>query len=668
MGVPAGLLVTYSVLAGGFFGWAADRLGVGGSVGDGMRFLDGLVPGSGGATDQILQLPGKEVFGGAVKDWGNTNSRLIAQLGATNDRTVEKLLQGLDRISTTITGKLDTLADALGTTVQNLDESLAKNIQRLDDSLTTQTGRLDTVFQKQTKMFVFLGRIIITVLVLGALIQTLLRLASARASVPAPQQRSALIAVGSISAVALAVVWLWPDPSGLKTLEGNYRRSYIRALDVEDFQRAAFNASQLNILAPDNAIYRAWDLKSQGLREFFYRPTVMLSDDQFNELFAQFAEADDYVKDVTKNPDADIVALRTLAESARNHRVSDYVIESISTEKANALYSALPDGTPVVKSIREEIVKHQARLRTMNVPPDLLSLALLTGDVPASQRSGREALVEEYRRVYSETPKPPAKEAPAAQSTADDTDTLSLGSVAALGRTLDDQGAIASFYHRLTAQYYSFLTATANSKRAGATAQDQKAPVESFCSFFEFYRDWFNSNVRPRSQDITFIANYLSGPFMIVNRAAALRPTPASTCNRVSDTEMQQLSTQVDLLIKPLEGNVVRTGQNGAKLLRATAELVAQQQTKAFAEFEKYVAALATFPSLDALPPGEAKYTQPIKDIVQASAILGIYAPSKSGEGYVPVIWQLHEVASPKGYLSDTEWQQAALAYLDSRI
>jgi hypothetical protein len=366
----------------GLFGGISKALGIGGDVGKAMNFADGLLPGGGGVTDDILGAPAKAAFGKAIQDWQAANEKSIKTLGETNDRTVDKLLAGLNSLRNDVSFDIDKLSDSLATTVASLDESLDRNITALDSNLTGQTSRLDTIFEKQTNTFFFLGRVFLTVLICGGCFFGLYLIAASLQNFVSykkafEEKRVPLTAMFILGISGLILTWIWPDPAKLGELQEQYAGSYSKALEFEDFPQAYASAAQLVVINQANKSYRGNEIKARAFRDFFMRPTGILDDQRLSTLFGMLAQADEYHKAYAGVSDPDIMSLYSLIGSIRADNPGAVMSSAIATSEAYRLYNEGGNADEVrLPALKAQTEHALIKLRAISLPSEFVDVAI----------------------------------------------------------------------------------------------------------------------------------------------------------------------------------------------------------------------------------------------------------------------------------------------------
>lgn len=666
----------------GLFGSIGNALGISGDVGKGLGFVDGFLPGGGGPTDSILGAPGKAAFGEAINKWSDANDKSIAKLGETNDRTVTKLLQGLEGVSTTLqaalTSTVEDLDAALSTSVAALDESLEKNVEKLDNSLTDQTQRLDTVFQKQTSTFFFLGRVLLTVAIFAGLVYAAYKIALAAPDINSFRQifikrRIGVISSLGITTIALAVTWLVPDPGRLKQLEERYTNTYSRSLRIEDFANAQYSASQLTILRPDSALYRAWNLKSAALRDLVLRPTLLTSEEKVNGLYVRLGQVNAYRQEIKLPPDADVIFTVALIDAVKAKTELDHAAAALAMTYAGELAAKQRDDKSLniehFERLSNEIVTH---MRRATVPIELLKEAT-QGKPLVSLDQEESVLYEDGRLAFTKTyeafalarsgasEKSAMKKSPALP--------LSSSSFTEIANTVRQKLVLRIFYRNLTAKYYLYLDALAKANAPGASVEMQNSATTAYCSLNVFYKQWFDDNYAKYGGSLSFTSNLLTGPFVILQRAIALNKTP-NACAAIPDGAIASQANIVDRWLVPLTTLKMQQTGKGAVLLKTAAKVNSDRQNAALIEYEKAFALLKDVQDTNIAQIGDqavrSQKASAVVDLAELSAILGIF--TETDGKLVPAVFALKTKYQTKGVVDDERWRRAYQAFLECRF
>jgi hypothetical protein len=669
-------------VSAGLFGSIGNALGISGDIGKGLSFADGFLPGGGGPTDSILGAPAKATFGEAINKWSDANDKSIGKLGETNDRTVAKLLQGLEAVSTTLqatlTSTVEDLDAALSTSVAALDESLEKNVEKLDNSLTDQTQRLDTVFQKQISTFFFLGRVLLTVAIFSGLIYSAYKIALAAPDINSfgqifVKRRVGVISSLIITAVALAVAWLVPDPGRLKQLEERYTKTYGRSLRIEDFANAQYSASQLTILRPDSALYRAWNLKSAALRDLVLRPTMLTSEEKVNGLYVRLGQVNAYRQEIKLPPDADVIFTVALIDAVKAKTELDHAAAALAMTYARDLAAKQRDDESLsiehFEQLSNDIVAHMRRvaipielLRDATQGKPLVSLDQLEA---ALYEDGRLAFIKNYEAfalVASGGPEKRAMKTSPALS-------LSSSSFTEIANTVRQKLVIRLFYRNLTAKYYLYLDALAKANAPGAAVEMQHRAITAYCSLNVFYSQWFDENYAKHGGSLSFTSNLLTGPFVILQRAISLNKTP-NACAAIPDASIAAQANIVDRWLVPLTTLKMQQVGKGAVLLKTAAKVNFERQNGAFAEYEKAFAVLKDIqdPNIAQIGDQAAKLqkAEAVVNLAELSAILGIFVEIEGN--MTPAVLALKKKYQTNGVVDDERWRRAYQAFLECRF
>jgi hypothetical protein len=681
---PVLLVVLISVptaASAGLFGSIGSALGIGGDVGNALNFADGLLPGGGGPTDEILGAPGKAAFGEAINKWSEANEKSIKKLGETNDRTVAKLLQGLDGVVNALQAGLasdiDAIDASLSSSIATLDDSLEKNIEKLDNSLTDQTQRLDTVFQKQTSTFFFLGRVLLTVIILGGLVFSAFRTILDSPDMQSlghlfAKRRGSVMSVFFVAAVALGVTWLVPDPGRLTTLENRFSSTYDRSIRLEDFTNAQQSASQLTVLRPDSSKYRSWNIKAAALRDLVLRPTILGSEDRVNSLYVRLGQVNEYRKEDSLGEDPDVLATYALIGGLKAKRELDYVAISIAFRHALDVGLKSNSSPHYIAHLVQLSRSTAEQLRLVSTPLEMLRFALMQhtgGGAPDSpvRKVGREALVAQYAEFIAQQPSAPGG-ADAGISPA-----TSLSSFTELFNTLRQKLLIRSFYQKLTAKYFAYLYSLARAAAPGTSAQTsaqaQLEVLTAYCNMNFYYRDWAAENYPRYGHSLSFVANLLSGPFVIISRAQALNKIP-NACQGYSDADMKIKADIIAQWLTPLTALKMQQTGKGATLLKASAKLTSETQNAALNYYESSFSTLKDIQdvNINSLtdPAVNATKSEAIISLAELSAILGIYA--EQGNEVIPAVFFFKKTYKTGESVSEDRWRRATLAFLEGRF
>jgi hypothetical protein len=674
--LPALLVLLISVplmASAGLFGAVGSALGISGDVGKALDFADGLLPGGGGPTDAILGAPANAAFGGAINKWSEANEKSISKLGETNDRTVAKLLTGLQTLQAGLESDIEAIDAALSTSIATLDDSLDKNIEKLDNSLTDQTQRLDTVFQKLTSTFFFLGRVLLTVIILGGLVYSAFKTILSTPDIQSlghlvTKRRGTVIAVALVAGIALGLTWLVPDPGRLTTLENRFASTYDRSIRLEDFTNAQQSASQLTVLRPDSSKYRSWNIKAAALRDLVLRPTILGSDDRVNSLYVRLGQVNEYRKEDELGEDPDVLATYALIGGLKAKRELDYVASSIAFQHALEVGEKSISSPHYIAQLVSLSRATTEQLRLVPLPPDMLKFALggpLGGAAEsAAQKAGREALAAQYAAFVA---RQPSKAVEASTGTSPAT---SLSSMTELFNTLHQKLVVRAFYQKLTAKYFTYLYALAGAAAPGASVQAQNEVITAYCTLNLYYRDWTSANYRRYGQSLSFVSNFLSGPYVILARAQTLNKTP-NACHGYTDSDIKARSDVVAQWLTPLTIKQMQQTGKGAILLRAAAKLTAASQNAALDYYETSFAALKDIQdtNVSSLSDPEARATKSkaVIALAELSAVLGIFAESEGGP--VPAVFFLKNIyRTSSDVVPEEQWRQAVLAFLEGRF
>ncbi len=649
------VLVLAAPATAGLFGSVGRALGIGGDVGKALDFVDGLSPGAGGATDSILGAPANAAFGTAINKWSDANDKTIDKLGVTNDRTVAKLIQGLEGVQAAISADVDSLNYAITAAVSSLDDALDKNIEKLDNSLTDQTQRLDTVFQKQVSTFFVLGRVLITVAIVGGFVFAVNRLiltASSGGGIGHQIRvhlKPIFIAV-AFSALSILLTWLLPDPSRIAKIEDAYKKTYQRALRFEDFANAHTSAAQLLVLKPESSEYRAWTLKASAMRDLLLRPTTLLQEDKISSVYLKLGQVNYYRKDAGLAEDGDVAAVYGLSEGIRAKREIDYIAATISMLHARDLLLKDGDRPDQILDIKRATEEAAAQLISLSLPMDMLKFATQGLRMQSEfSEDARDSLVSTYEKAIGQSISyiPPNK---AHISTA------SPASVRELGETLRQKLILRAFYRNLTAKYFSFLEAHLRAKTAGASAEASSDATAAFCALQRYYRDWHSENYRAYGANTAFVSGLLSGPFVLLARSHVLQGG-GNACKAPLDE--LAVKTQIDITtqwVTPLTTVKLPSTSKGAALLKNAAKAVQDRQNESFAEFEKAFLALK-----DSTPEDRAKVALRAAEM---AAVLGLYIEKNGFQ--IPAVHHLRVIYGTAASIE--EWRAASRAFLESRL
>lgn len=290
-------LVMAPIGATAFLGGVVRDLGsrIGGDAGRVVSRAGGLLPGGGGAADQVLGFPSQAMFGGAIRDWENANARSIDRLKGHLDSNIVSLGSALDSNLTTfdailaknlaetntiIENNLTTLDRVLVATTRNLDQTLTDAIAKLDASLDKQVGSLDTL---STKTAVSLERIARNIIIfLGFLVAltalTYVNIYHRIKNASKTQKYGAYGAILAALAVLIIGSFFLPAQQDERKLASSLQQAYERSLGALDFRRANYLAAQLRILDSTNDRYHGMSLKAQIMRDLLLKPNMLLED------------------------------------------------------------------------------------------------------------------------------------------------------------------------------------------------------------------------------------------------------------------------------------------------------------------------------------------------------------------------------------------------------
>lgn len=669
-------------VSAGLLGSIGNALGIGGDVGKGIGFVDGFLPGGGGPIDSILGAPGKALFGEAINKWSDANQKSIATLGETNDRTVVKLLVGLESVSTslqaTLTSTVEDLDAALSTSVAALDESLEKNVEKLDNSLTDQTQRLDTVFEKQTSTFFFLGRVLSTVAIFAGLVYAAYKIALAAPDIDSFRQifikrRIGVISSICITAIALVVTWIVPDPGRLKQLEQRYTNTYSRSLRLEDFANAQYSASQLSILRPDSALYRAWNLKSAAFRDLVLRPTLITSEEKINGLYVRLGQVNAYRQEIKLPPDADVMFTASLIDSVKAKTELDYAAAALAMTYAGELAVKQRDDQSLniehFEKLSSDLVIH---MRQTTVPIELLKEATQGKPLVALEPEGRAqyednqlAFIKMYKAFVQANDNTPENRAMKISPSV----SLSSSSFTEIANTVRQKLILRLFYRNLTAKYYLYLEALAKASAPGVSAETQNGATTAYCSLNFFYKKWVEDNYPKYGGSLSFTSKLLTGPFVILQRAIALNKTP-NACTAFPDAAIAAQANIVDRWLIPLTTLKMQQTGKGAVLLKTAAKVNSEQQNAALAEYEKAFALLKDVQDFNIAQIGDSavrlQKAEVVVNVAELSAILGIFTESEGK--LIPAVLNLKTKYQTKGVMDDERWRRAYQAFLECRF
>lgn len=629
-------------------------------MGKAMSFADGLLPGGGGVTDDILGAPAKATFGKAIQDWQAANEKSIKMLGETNDRTVDKLLTGLNALRADVSFDIDKLSDSLANTVASLDESLDRNITSLDSNLTGQTSRLDTIFEKQTNTFFFLGRVFLTVLICGGCFFGLYQVAASLQNFVSykrafQEKKVPLTAIFFLGLGGLILTWVWPDPAKLGELEDQYSGSYAKALEFEDFPQAYTSAAQLVVIDQSNKSYRGNEIKARAFRDFFLRPTGILDDQRLGTLFGMLAQADEYHKEYADVSDPDIMSLYALIGSIRADNPGAVMSSAVATAEAYRLYNEKGNADEVhLPALKVQTAHALLKLRKISLPPEFVDIAI-TGSMP-NYSENEQAFIDQYKKFLAiELPREVLREK--------DHGLGSVSSVSQFGSLLDNQLTVRRFYAELTAQYTRYLISQSIARAPGGSSEQAGVATKNYCKIFEFYRDWYNNNFDKFSEDPTFVANYLEGPFLILSRATAVYGDSSSACTKLSAADIAKFGDQVNLWTNSLQNHLGQNKKVGVNLMKSAANASAVFQLAALAEFEK-----TTLDAGSLLISGAASDTpsqEKLLDLVEKSAMLGFYS-FDADNNVVPMPYGLYRMFGTTGLSTKTLWRTNFIRFLQS--
>lgn len=666
------VLCSLPASAGGLFSSVGNALGIGGDARKALDVADGLLPGAGGATDQILGAPGKAVFGDAIKKLGETNDKSIAKLGETNDRTVQKLLDGLGQVQAALQMDIQTIDATLSTAIQSLDDTLSRSIDALNNSLTDQTLRLDTVFEKQTSSFYLFGRILLSVVIVGGLVLTAYKVVLNSPSMSKLQhliaeRKSSVFVAIAIGVIALAATWLVPDPGRLRKLEGNYVNAYSRSLHVEDYTGAETAASQLTVLRPDSALYRSLELKATAFRQLILRPTLLDSEDRILNLYVQMGQVNEYRKEGGSTEDPDIAAAYGVITGLRARREFDYTGAAIAFQHALDLVGADPSRQSTEDANLQEIATvFNARLRELALPVDMFEFVIQEpsdANVSSAIRMSaqtKQAFLDQYSKSLEASPQ---SVAPAKQPF----ESYPVNSFAELSETLNQRISIKSFYRNLTARYNAYLDALVASKAAGASAQKANEATNRYCELQGYYNQWYKEHAA-YGGSLTFVSNLLAGPYLIVSRTQALNKTP-NACSALPDAAISQQADVAGQWLGTLISMRLARDGKGALLLRSAAKLTMDAQNAAFAEYEKIYDGKKDITGTDitsiADPASRRSQAETIISLGEMSAVLGLYAQADGKN--VPAVYQLRAQYKTDGLVDIERWRRAEKAFLENQ-
>jgi hypothetical protein len=667
-------IMIFSIPAsGGLFSSVGNALGIGGDVGKALDAADGLLPGGGGATDQILGAPGKAVFGDAIKKLGETNDKSIAKLGETNDRTVQKLLDGLGQVQAALSMDLQTIDATLSTSISSLDDTLSRSIDALNNSLNDQTLRLDTVFEKQTSSFYLIGRILLTVVIVGGLVLFAYKVVLNSPNMSKlkhliAERRSPVFVSLAICIVALAATWLVPDSGRLKKLEQNYSNAYSRSLHVEDYTGAETAASQLTVLRPESSIYRSLELKATAFRDLILRPTLLESEDKILNLYVQMGQVNEYRKENQSTEDPDISSAYGLIAGLRAKREFDYSGVAIAFRHTVDLVAADPSHQITEDAnLREIAIAFNSKLRELALPVDMFEFVIqepndknVKSAIRMSSQS-KQAFLDQYSKSLEAVP----SNAASAKQTLE---SYPINSFGELSNTLSQRIYIKSFYRNLTARYNAYLDALAASKAAGAAAQKASEATNKYCELQTYYNTWYKESTSKYSGSLTFVTNLLSGPYVIVARSQALNKTP-NACNAIADTAISQQADVSGQWLTTLISMRLARDSKGAILLRSAAKLNMDAQNAAFAEYEKLYEAKKDVAGTDitsvANPTSRQSQAETVISLAETAAVLGLY--SQMDGKIVPAAYQLRVQYKTEGLVDIERWRQAEKAFLENQ-
>lgn len=635
--------------AAGLFGSIGGALGIGGAVGDALGFADKLLPGGGGVTDDILGAPAKSVFGGAIRDWKDANSQSIDKLGQTNDTTVKKLISGLGEVQADFNKGLQEnvllFSDRLDGTIGALDLTLQSNIDRLDNSLNNQTGRLDTVFEKQTNSLFTLGRVLLTVLIVGfgffGVINILSDSKEAKSVRDIFNANRVKISVTAFLAITfLGLTWLWPNPTRISDLQDQLIAGYEKSLSYDDYVGADYSASQLQILNPDDALFRSYELKSRAMRDLFYRPTVLLNSDKFYDMMSALSRADRWHLDATKQNDPDIASLFTLLSMQSFKTNADFMRAIVIANKANEIF-ALGSADNNWRSINNSLA---FAARGLTIESGSLRDALDGAPQEDIEKVIKEFTTESLTWAKSNSRSGRIDYSPVDQMQA-----------ATINKLVTD-----ILYRNLLSYYFDEQLL----KISGAPIADQR---DQACRAFKYFLDWQAAEFLPRHGSETFVAQLLSGPYTVLSKLKATLPS-ADACPHISDAAIASLADPSSLWIAALGKNATGASErNGSLALTALAASLSSKQTATLDAYEALVATMVTYGQLKAQGDnGQKAAHDALLQWLSASTLMGMHTKQGDKDHFSPALSV--GLMNYSGDLSKSDRQQLAIQYLYSPI
>lgn len=236
----------------------------------------------------------------------SANSDVTSRVAQVNDALEARITQADTDVNETL-GKADGILarninrvdEVVKTAIGQADGALADRIEQVDETISRSLGNVDVIATKQRlaieqtllRVAVLIGLVVFVVIVLVRLWRRYGELAAEIADPAFQKKRSNHVAKGLASSLALQIGAAGLAASALFVLYrflplGAARQAdqlvaqYSRALDTSlatfDFTRVRFNASQLQILQPDqDGYFQAMAFKGDLIRDVLQRPTVL---------------------------------------------------------------------------------------------------------------------------------------------------------------------------------------------------------------------------------------------------------------------------------------------------------------------------------------------------------------------------------------------------------
>jgi hypothetical protein len=269
---------------------------------------------------------------------------------------------------------------------------------------------------------------------------------------------------------------------------------------------------------------------------------------------------------------------------------------------------------------------------------------------------GERAFIDQYKKFLavklpSETPRDK------------DTGLGSVSSVSQFGSLLDNQLNIRRFYAELTAHYTRYLISQSIARAPGGSSEQAGTATRNYCKLFEFYRDWHRQNFDKFSNDATFVANYLEGPFLVLSRATVVYGDASSACTELKATDIAKFGDQVSLWTTGLQSHVGQNKKTGVRLMRSAANTSGAFQLTAMTEFEKTTSEAGSL--LMSRTANDPASQDKLLDLVEKSAMLGFYSFDSNGM-LTPAPYELYKVFGASGLSAETVWRQNFIRFLQS--